>query len=86
MGDRSGRQQANANHDPEQGPYELALIAHPRIADAHETPELRVIPVERLLNLLQLALLVFWEHDASQEQTSRRARIRRCHLAYPFVF
>ena len=61
-------QQANANHDPEQGPYELALIVHPRIAGAHETPELRIIPVQRLLNLLQLALLVFWEHDASQEK------------------
>ena len=43
---------------------------HPRIADAHETPELRVIPAERLLDLLQLALLVFWgRHDASQEKT-----------------
>jgi len=39
---------------------------HPRIAGAHETPELRIIPVQRLLNLLQLAPLVFWEHDASQ--------------------
>jgi hypothetical protein len=48
---------------------ELALILHPRIGGAHETPELRVIPVERLLNLLQLALLVFWErHDASREK------------------
>jgi len=33
-------------------------------------PELRIIPVERLLNLLQLALLVFWErHDASREKS-----------------
>jgi hypothetical protein len=34
---------------------------HPRIAGAHATPELRIIPVERLLDLLQLALFVFWE-------------------------
>jgi hypothetical protein len=34
-------------------------------------------PVERLLDLLQLALLVFWErHDASQEKTLHRAHVR----------
>ena len=69
MGDRPGREQASANHHPEQGMSELALILHPRIGGAHETHELRVIPVERLLNLLQLALLVFWaRHDASREK------------------
>jgi hypothetical protein len=31
---------------------------------------------ERLLNLLQLTLLVFWEHDASQEKTLHRACVR----------
>jgi len=65
VGDRPGRQQANANHEPELGLYELALITPLRIAGVHPAPELRIIPVERLLNLLQLALLVFWErHDA----------------------
>jgi hypothetical protein len=39
---------------------------HAWIAGAYETPELRILPVERLLDLLQLALLVFRErHDAS---------------------
>ncbi len=76
MGDHPGQQQPNASHDPKQGLYELAPIVHPRIADAHETSELRIIPVERPLYLLQLALLVFWEHDASQEKTLRRAHVR----------
>ena len=71
MGDRPGHEQASANHDPGQGPHEPALIVHPRIDGAHETPELRIIPAERLLDLLQLALLVFWErHGASQEKTA----------------
>jgi hypothetical protein len=40
-------------------------MVHPWIAGAHPAPELRIIPVERLHNLLQLALLIFWErHDA----------------------
>ena len=45
---------------------QLALIVHTRVAGAHKTPKLRVLPIERLLDLLQLALLVFRErHDAS---------------------
>ena len=48
----------------------LALIVHARIAGAHETPELRILPVQRLLDLLQLALLMFRErHDASHKKT-----------------
>jgi hypothetical protein len=87
VGDRPGREQASADHDPGQGLDELTLMVHPRIAGAHETRKLRIIPAERLLNLLQLALLVFWErHDPSREKTLRRARVRRCHLIYPFVF
>jgi len=58
---------------------------HPRIAGAHETPELRIIPVERLLNLLQLTLLVFWEHDASQEKPCAE-HVFGNYLIYPFVF
>ena len=61
MDDRPGREQAGANDGPGQGLQELALVAHPRIAGAHAAPELRVIPVERLLDLLQLALLIFRE-------------------------
>ena len=77
VGDRPGREQADANHDPEQGLHELARMVHPRIAGAHETRELRIIPVERLLDLLELTLLVFWErHDPSPEKTLRRARAR----------
>ena len=73
------------NHDPEQCPHELALIAHPRIAGAHETPELRIIPVQRPLNLLQLALLVFWEHDASHVKPCAEQMFAN-YLEYPFVF
>lgn len=59
---------------------------HPRIAGAHATPELRVIPAERLLNLLQLALLVFWErHDPPPKRKPSAEHISVCHLIYPFV-
>ena len=76
MGDRPGREQASTDHDPEQGIFELALILHPRISRAHETHEPRVIPAERLLNLLQLALLVCWErHDASREKGRAEATV-----------
>jgi hypothetical protein len=45
VGDRPGRQQANANHDPELGLYELALITQLRIASAHPASELGIISV-----------------------------------------
>ena len=32
--------------------HQLALIVHTRIAEAHETPELRILPIKRLLDLL----------------------------------
>jgi hypothetical protein len=37
-----------------------------RIAGTHETPELRILPVQCLLDLLELTLLMLRErHDAS---------------------
>ena len=76
-----------ADHDPGQGLQKLALIAHPRIAGAHAAPELRIIPAERLLNLLQLALLVFWErHDASPTREPCAELLFGNYLMYPFVF
>src|SRR5260370_12623364 len=67
------REQASADHDPDKGLHEFALMVHARIAGAHETPELRILPVERLLDLLQLALLVFRErHDASHKNPCAR--------------
>ena len=66
MGHHSGRDRAAAGQDTDKRLHQLALVVHAWIAGAHDTPELRILPVERLLDLLQLALLVFRErHDAS---------------------
>src|ERR1700730_6090904 len=51
-GDHPGREQASTGDDADEGLHQLALIVHTRIARAHETPELRILPVERLLDLL----------------------------------
>ena len=77
MGYQPGREQATADGDADDGLGQLPLIVHARIAGAHETPELRILPVERLLDLLQLALLMFRErHDASHKKPLRPARVR----------
>jgi hypothetical protein len=77
VGHQSGRERAGADQDADERLDQLALIVHAWIAEAHETPELRILPVERLLDLLQLALLVFRErHDASHLKTMRPARVR----------
>src|SRR5580658_28945 len=66
VGHQSGRERASAGQNADERLHQLALVVHAWIAGAHETPELRILPVERLLDLLQLALLVFRErHDAS---------------------
>jgi hypothetical protein len=59
--------------------FRLGLLrrSFPRIAGADATRELRVILIQRPLDLAQLALLVFWErHDPPPGETVRRARVR----------
>jgi hypothetical protein len=58
--------QASAGQHPDERLKHLALVMHARIAGTHETPELRILPVQCLLDLLELALLMLRErHDAS---------------------
>jgi transglutaminase-like putative cysteine protease len=77
MGHHSGHERADAGEDPEQRLHQLALVMHARIAGAHKAHELRIFAVQRLLDLLQLALLVFRErHDASSTKPLRPARVR----------
>jgi len=52
VSDHPGREQAGTADDADEGLRQLTLIVHTRIAGAHETPELRILPVERLLDLL----------------------------------
>ena len=87
MGYHSGREQPGAGDDADKCLYQLALIVHARVAGAHETPELRILPVERLLDLLQLALLVFRErHDASHKSLAPGTCAVTVHLTYPVQF
>jgi hypothetical protein len=52
VGDHACREQPGSDDDAGEGLRQLALIVHTRVARAHETPELRILPVERLLDLL----------------------------------
>ena len=77
MGHYPGRKQAGADQHPDQGLRQSSLVVHTRIAGTHETPEFRILPVERLLDRLKLALLVFRErHDASHKTFAPGARVR----------
>jgi transglutaminase-like putative cysteine protease len=78
-----GRQHAPAYQHSDEALRQLTLIVHTWIVGAHETPEFRILPVERLLDLLQLALLVVRErHDASHKPCARHVCGDR-HLTYP---
>ena len=77
MGDHPRREQASTADDADEALGQLALIVHTRVTGAHETPKLRILPVERLLDLLKLALLVFRErHDASHKKPCARHGVR----------
>ena len=52
VGNHPGREQPSTDGDADDGLGQLPLIVNARIAGAHETPELRILPVERLLDLL----------------------------------
>ncbi len=68
MGYQPGRQAARTDQHPDEALDKLALVVNEWIAGAYETPELRILSIKRLLDLLQLALLVFRErHDASHK-------------------
>ena len=67
-------QHPDAQQEPQRGLDDPALVVHARIARADGVGEPRIIGVERLLNLLELALLVLRErHGASHETCARGA-------------
>ena len=58
-------QQSNADHEPQRRRDDPALVVHPRVGRVHGLSKPRVTGAERLLDLLELALLVLRErHDA----------------------
>jgi len=65
-GDRPGHEQASADHDPEQDLHELAPVAGPRITGLHQTREVRIILIERPLDLLRGGCRR-WGHRRSTE-------------------
>jgi hypothetical protein len=87
VSDHARREQAGTGDDTDEGLRQLPLIVHTRVARAHETPELRILPVQRLLDLLQLALLMFRErHDASHKSLAPGTCVVTLHLTYPVQF
>jgi len=46
------REQSGTHQHTDEALHQLALVVHTRIAEAHETPELRILPIKRLLDLL----------------------------------
>src|ERR1022692_3259758 len=70
--DNPGQEQSDADDEPEGSLDDPALVVHSRVAGAHGVREPRVIGVKRLLDLLELALLVLRErHSASHQKLAR---------------
>ena len=64
-------QQAHAEQEPDRGLDHPALVVHPRIPRAHCLRELRILRIQRTLDLVELTLLVLRERHGASQKTSR---------------
>src|SRR5712691_9064410 len=65
----SGQQQPDAYQEPDSRLDDSALVVHPRVGSAHCVSEPRVIGIECLLDLLELALLVLRQRHGASHRT-----------------
>src|SRR5262249_32964469 len=61
----AGEQQPDADHEPEHGRDDPALVVHPRIGRVYGVSKPRVADAERLLDLLELTLLMLRERHGA---------------------
>ena len=71
LGHDTGQQQADAEQKPDRRLDDPALVVHPGILRAHRLRELRILSIERTLDLLELTLLVLRQRHGASHETSR---------------
>src|SRR5580700_7729359 len=72
----SGQEQAYTDHEPDRGLDDPALVVDPGILRAHGLGKLRVVGIERLLDLLELTLLVLRERHCASHEPLAWGRVR----------
>ena len=77
LGNDPAEQQPDTQHESGYGLNGPALVMHTRIAGANRVDKFWILAVKRLLDLLELTLLMLRErHDASHETLPARSRVR----------
>src|SRR5580693_7141987 len=71
LGDHAGQQEAYAEQEADRRLNYPALVMHPRILGAHCLRELRILGIERTLDLIELTLLVLRQRHGASHETSR---------------
>ena len=64
-------QEAHTEQEADRRLDDPALVAHPRILRAHRLRELRILGIERTLDLIELTLFVLRQRHGASHETSR---------------
>src|ERR1039457_6521265 len=71
LGDDAGQEEAHAEQEADRRLDHPALVVHPWIFRAHRLRELRILGIERTLDLIELTLLVLRQRHGASHETSR---------------
>ena len=77
----SGEQQPDSDQEPQRRRDDPALVMHPRVGRVHGFSKPRVTGVKRLLDLLELALLMLRERHGALHRTRRGRSCRHSYSA-----
>ena len=74
--DHSGQEQADTDHEPDRRLDDPALVVDLGVLRAHRLGKLRIVGIERLLDLLELTLLVLRERHCASHEPLAWGRVR----------
>src|SRR5262249_31145234 len=72
----TGQEQAYADHESDRSLDHAALVVDARVLRPHGLGKLRIVGIERLLDLLELTLLVLRERHCASHEPLARGRVR----------
>ena len=76
LGNHTGQQQAHSEQEPDRGIDHPPLVVDLRVSCAHGLRKLRIVGIERLLDLLELTLLVLRKRHSASHEPHARGQVR----------
>src|SRR5215831_11133108 len=76
LGDHASQQQAHPKQEPDRSLDHPPLVVDPGVLRAHRLCKLRIVGIERLLDLLELTLLVLRKRHSASHEPHARGQVR----------